>query len=60
MRRFLKFGIAYLRTLGRMWQLRNSVESADYDYRAYDSPIWLQRYWQRKRHQIILDFVGDA
>ncbi|HEY0386558.1 MAG TPA: glycosyltransferase, partial [Pyrinomonadaceae bacterium] len=30
--RLFKFAIAYLRTLGRMWSLRNSVESADYDY----------------------------
>jgi dolichol-phosphate mannosyltransferase len=55
--RLLKFGWAYLKTLVRMWQLRNSVESADYDYRAFDSPIWLQRYWQRTRHKIILNFV---
>lgn len=55
--RLFKFAIAYLKTLGRMWRLRNSVESADYDYRAFDSPIWLQRYWQRTRHKIILDFV---
>lgn len=58
--KLLKFGIAYLKTLSRMWRLRNSVEAADYDYRAYDSPVWLQRYWQRKRHEIILNFVGDA
>jgi dolichol-phosphate mannosyltransferase len=58
--KLLKFGIAYLKTLGRMWRLRNSVESADYDYRAYNSPIWLQRYWQRKRHEIILAFTGGA
>lgn len=56
--RLLKFGWAYLKTLCRMWRLRNSVESADYDYRAFDSPIALQRYWQRKRHEIILDFAN--
>lgn len=55
--KLIKFGIAYLKTLGRMWRLRNSVESADYDYRAFDSPIWLQRYWQRKRHSVILNFI---
>ena len=58
--KLMKFAIAYLRTLLRMWRLRNSVDSADYDYRAFDSPIWLQRYWQRKRHEIILDFAGDS
>lgn len=36
-----------------MWILRNSIESADYDERAHDSIIPLQRYWQRKRHDII-------
>lgn len=56
--RLFKFARAYLKTLGRMWRLRNSVESADYDYRAFDSPIWLQRYWQRTRHKIVLRFTG--
>jgi dolichol-phosphate mannosyltransferase len=55
--RLLRFGWAYLRTLVRMWRFRNSVDAADYDYRAYDSPIWLQRYWQRTRHRIVLDLV---
>lgn len=56
--RLLKFGWAFLKTLVRMWQLRNSVAAADYDYRAFDSPIWLQRHWQRARHRIILGFLG--
>jgi len=55
--RLFKFGVAFLKTLVRMWRLRNSVESADYDYRAFDSPIWLQRYWQRTRHRLILGFL---
>jgi len=55
--RLIKFGWAYLKTLLRMWRLRNSVEAADYDYRAFDSPIWLQRYWQRTRHEIVLGFL---
>jgi SAM-dependent methyltransferase len=43
-----------------MWRLRNSVASMDYDHRAFDSPIPLQRYWQRARHRIILGFVKAA
>jgi dolichol-phosphate mannosyltransferase len=58
--KLFKFAVAYLKTLVRMWRLRNSVDSADYDYRAFDSKIWLQRYWQRKRHEIILDFTGNS
>jgi len=54
------FGWAFLKTLLRMWRLRNSVASMDYDHRAFDSPIPLQRYWQRARHRIILGFVKAA
>ena len=46
-----------LRTLKRMQALRNSIDFPDYDYRAYDSRIWLQRYWQRKRFEIIHRFT---
>ncbi len=56
--RLFRFGWAFLKTLVRMWQLRNSVASADYDDRAFDSPIPLQRYWQRERHRIILEYLG--
>src|SRR5439155_22165272 len=38
--RLFKFAVAFLRTLVRMWKLRNSVAAADYDHRAFDSPIW--------------------
>lgn len=55
--RILSFGIDYLRLFRRMWRLRNSVEFPDYDARAYNSRIWLQKYWQRKRHEIIMRFT---
>lgn len=57
--RLFKFGRAFLKTLMRMWRLRNSVEAADYDYRAFDSPIRLQRYWQRTRHRIIMEYLDE-
>jgi dolichol-phosphate mannosyltransferase len=55
--KLLRFGMAYLKTLWRMWKLRNSIASADYDARAYDSPIAFQRYWQRRRYSIITNLV---
>ncbi len=58
--RILKFGIDYLRLFRRVWALRNSVEFPDYDWRAYHSRIWFQRYWQHKRHHIILQYASDA
>lgn len=58
--RLVAFGWAYLKTLVRMWRLRNSAAAMDYDHRAFDSPIWLQRYWQRTRHRIVHDFVATA
>jgi SAM-dependent methyltransferase len=47
--RVFRFGLAYLRTFGSLWKLRNSIQCADYDDRAHDSRIPLQRYWQRRR-----------
>jgi ubiquinone/menaquinone biosynthesis C-methylase UbiE len=49
--------LAYLRTFWRLWKLRNSIAAADYDYRAHDSPIPLQRYWQRSRYRHIVDLI---
>ncbi len=46
-------------SLTRLWRLRNSVFSADYDERAFNSWIWPQRYWQRKRFEIITGFVDS-
>jgi dolichol-phosphate mannosyltransferase len=56
--RLVKFAQSYTKTILRMWKLRNSIACADYDNRAYNSRIFLQRYWQRKRHQIIMDMLG--
>lgn len=58
--RVFKLGIAYMVTLFRMWKLRNSIQSADYDSRAYESRLFPQRYWQRKRYHIIQDMIRDV
>ena len=54
--RVIKFGFQLLRTLHSLWQLRNGCEWCDYDHRAYDGSVFLQRYWQRKRHEIVVDW----
>lgn len=51
--RVIAFGVDLLRAFARLYVLRNSIESADYDERAFYSRIPLQRYWQRRRHRII-------
>lgn len=53
-----KFAISYLKTLFKMWQIRNSLFSADYEDKAYHSNIPLQRYWQRKKYLEIIGFLG--
>ncbi len=53
--RLLRLGRAYLRTFVRLWRLRNSIEAADYDERAFERPVPLQRYWQRRRHALVTD-----
>ena len=57
--RLLAFGFAYASTFMRMWRLRNSISSGDYDRRAYDSVIPLQRYWQRRRYRIVVGRAGS-
>src|SRR2546427_672134 len=41
-------------------KLRNSIASADYDARAYTSVVPLQRYWQRRRYQVITTMAAGA
>jgi dolichol-phosphate mannosyltransferase len=55
-----RFAVSNLKTFGAMWKLRNSIASADYDARAYDSPIPLQRYWQRRRYAVITSMARGA
>ncbi len=57
--RVIKFGIDYLRTFGSMWRFRNSIECADYDDRAHDSRIPLQRYWQRMRFKHVTELIAN-
>jgi dolichol-phosphate mannosyltransferase len=57
--RVFRFGRAYLRRFWSLWNLRNSILAADYDDRAYDSLIWLQRYWQRRRFQHVTELIAN-
>lgn len=52
-----RFATDYVRTFWQLWRLRNSIECADYDARAHDSAIPLQRYWQRQRHRHVTDLM---
>jgi glycosyltransferase involved in cell wall biosynthesis len=58
--RVIAFGIQYAKLLGTFWVFRNSVDCADYDSRAFDSRIPLQRWWQRKRYEILSAMIGDS
>ncbi len=49
----------FLATAYKMWKLRNTIEACDYDERAFSSPIFFQRYWQKKRHSIILNAASN-
>jgi ubiquinone/menaquinone biosynthesis C-methylase UbiE len=48
----------YVRTFASLWQLRNSIAAGDYDARAYDSIIPLQRYWQRQRYKHVTELIS--
>ena len=51
--RLTRLGKAYIRSFWRLWKLRNSLEAADYDYRAFQGPVPMQRYWQKSRLRIV-------
>jgi SAM-dependent methyltransferase len=57
-RRGLGLAGAYAKTFWSLWKHRNSILAADYDDRAHDSVIWLQRYWQRSRHKHVTDLIA--
>jgi SAM-dependent methyltransferase len=48
---------AYAGTAWALWKLRNSIAAADYDFRAHDSVIPLQRYWQRSRFRHVTELI---
>jgi dolichol-phosphate mannosyltransferase len=58
--RGLGVATAWLRQFGALWLLRNSILAADYDDRAHDSRIPLQRYWQRQRRRHIGDLIAGC
>ncbi|MFH1038817.1 MAG: glycosyltransferase [PVC group bacterium] len=58
--KLFNLGKSYLKTAFAMWKLRNSCEVADYDDRAHNSIIPIQRYWQRTRYRIVKDFISGT
>lgn len=58
--RLIRFGWDIARSALRLWKLRNSIESADYDERAFYSIIPPQRYWQRRRHHILVSWARGS
>ncbi len=56
--KIIKFGVGFLRTFIKLWKIRNTIACADYDDRAFDSRIPMQRFWQRQRYKIICSFSG--
>lgn len=55
--RLLRFGWDLMRSAVGLWKLRNSLNSADYDERAFYSIIAPQRYWQRRRHRLTVNWA---
>ncbi len=55
--RVLKFGVAYLKTFRKLWLLRNSLSSADYDFRAANTWLIPQRYWRQMRYKYLTELV---
>ena len=56
--KWFRFALSYFQTLIRLRKIRMSVSAADYDNRAFDSWIPLQKYWQRKRLDIVFGYLN--
>jgi dolichol-phosphate mannosyltransferase len=50
--KLISFGLDIARSALKLYKVRNSLDSADYDERGFYSIIPIQRYWHRRRHQI--------
>ena len=57
--RVFKFGLRYLQAFYKLWRLRNSIASADYDARAFVTFFPPQRYWQHQRFKHITKMIPD-
>ncbi|MDQ3646187.1 MAG: methyltransferase domain-containing protein [Actinomycetota bacterium] len=53
------FSRDFLKGVYGMWTQRNSIAAADYDMRAYHSWIPPQRWWQHRRHDLLLEMAKD-
>ena len=58
--RLIRFGLDILYSSLKLWKVRNSLESADYDERGFYSIIPIQRYWHRSRHQIAVNWARGS
>ena len=47
-------GLALMGSVQRWWRLRDSIDSADYDERAFHSWIPVQRWWHRQRRRVVM------
>jgi len=58
--KLFSFGLDIARSALKLWKLRNSVESADYEERGFYSMFSIQRYWHRRRHHLAVMWARGA
>ncbi len=58
--KLFSFGLDIARSALKLWKLRNSLASADYDERGFYSIIPIQRFWHRSRHHIFVMWARGA
>jgi dolichol-phosphate mannosyltransferase len=58
--RMIRFGLDLTYSAVQLWKLRNTLQAADYEERAFYSVIPIQRYWHRRRHRVITRWARGA
>lgn len=56
--RAISLGLSFLCAFWKIWKIRNTIVAADYDERAFYSRIPMQKFWQRKKYEIISRMAG--
>ena len=58
--RIIKCGLAFLKTFFKMYRLRNSILSGDYDDRALTSRLLPQRLWHKFKDKATFEYVDSG
>jgi len=58
--KIFKYGFSFMRSIFKLWRMRNTVYFADYDLRAFQSRLLPQRIWHHERYNITASLMESV